>query len=146
MNPFSWSAADVCEALGISRDADDDAVYPRVSTDTRSLQTGDLFVALRGVRFDAHEMLSEAKESGAAGAVVSRVPEDAPADLRYYVVEDTLRGLGALGHFRRNRSRARVVGVVGSNGKTTTKELVAAILGTRWNTLKPAGSFSPTQI
>ena len=132
MSTFSWSAADVCEALGISRDADDDAVYPRVSTDTRSLQFGDLFVALRGARFDAHAMLSEAKASGATGAVVSRIPGDAPADLRYYVVEDTLRGLGALAHFRRDRSSARVVGVVGSNGKTTTKELIRAALSVRF--------------
>src|SRR5690606_23592159 len=96
-------------ALGITVQPGDDAVYPRVSTDTRTLQRGDLCVALRGVRFDAHLMLSEARSAGAAGAVVSHIPEGAPEDLRYYVVPDTLRGLGALAHYRRQELGARVV-------------------------------------
>lgn len=132
MTTFAWPAADVAEALGVPREDGDLAVYPQVSTDTRTLQSGALFVALRGARFDAHTMLGEAAAAGAAGAVVSRVPEDAPPNLRYYVVSDTLRALGALAHYRRERTRARVVGVVGSNGKTTTKDLLRAALSARF--------------
>lgn len=142
MSTFIWPARDVAAALGHPRDAEDRAVYPRVSTDTRTLQAGDLFVALRGVRFDAHEMLSEARSAGAAGAVVSHIPEEAPEGLRYYVVEDTLRALGALGHYRRNRSQARVVGVVGSNGKTTTKDLIRAALGVRYTIHATQGNLN----
>lgn len=132
MTDFRWTARDVATALGLEPDPMDRAVYPHISTDTRTLRPGDLFVALRGDRFDAHEMLHEAAASGAAAAVVSRTPADAPSGLRLYHVPDTLRALGALGHYRRQRSQARVVGVVGSNGKTTTKDLIRAALGGRF--------------
>lgn len=132
MTDFRWTAHDVAAALGLEPDPADRTVYPGVSTDTRTLKPGDLFVALRGDRFDAHEMLNEAATSGAAAAVVSREPHDVPAGLRLYRVADTLRALGALGHYRRQRTRAKVVGVVGSNGKTTTKDLIRAALSGRY--------------
>lgn len=142
MNNHGWAARDVAAALGITVQPGDDAVYPRVSTDTRTLQRGDLFVALRGVRFDAHLMLSEARSAGAAGAVVSHIPEGAPEDLRYYVVPDTLRGLGALAHYRRQALGARVVGVVGSNGKTTTKDLIRAALSPKFRIHATQGNLN----
>jgi UDP-N-acetylmuramoyl-tripeptide--D-alanyl-D-alanine ligase len=142
LNTYSWAARDVATALGLPHERGDGAVYPRISTDTRTLQAGDLFVALRGVRFDAHEMLSEARSAGAAAAVVSRIPEDAPRELRYFVVPDTLRGLGALGRYRREASDARVIGVVGSNGKTTTKDLIRAALATRYTIHATQGNLN----
>src|SRR5690606_33044851 len=101
----------------------ENVVYPSVSTDTRSIQTGSLFVALRGERFDAHDFLHEAAARGARGAVVHRVLDGVPADLTYYVVPDTLAALGGLARYRRRAFGARVCAITGSNGKTTTKEL-----------------------
>jgi UDP-N-acetylmuramoyl-tripeptide--D-alanyl-D-alanine ligase len=98
-----------------------------VSTDTRTLGPGDLFFALKGEAFDGHAFLGRAAERGAAAAVVSRVPADAPASLRLVVVADTLRALQDLAAHRRRASRARVIAVTGSCGKTTTKEMVAAM-------------------
>jgi UDP-N-acetylmuramoyl-tripeptide--D-alanyl-D-alanine ligase len=114
-------------ALGTAPRGRAPEAYSAVSTDTRSLPPGALFVALRGERFDGHEHLAAAAEAGAAAAVVSRVPEGAP-ELPCYVVDDTLAALGALGRHRRRALAGRVVAVAGSNGKTTTKELLRAAL------------------
>jgi len=102
-----------------------------VSTDTRKIAPGSLFVALKGASFDAHDFLAGAFEAGAAAAVVSRIPDDAPQDRCYYVVDDTLHALGRLGRHRRRALRAKVVAVAGSNGKTTTKDLLRAALSPR---------------
>lgn len=103
----------------------------RVWTDTRSLAAGDLFVALSGEQFDAHNFLADAVRAGAAAVVVSRM--DAARELRVPVfhVKDTRAALGALGRFRRRAWQGKVVGVVGTNGKTSTKELIRAALGSR---------------
>jgi UDP-N-acetylmuramoyl-tripeptide--D-alanyl-D-alanine ligase len=127
---FRWTEVEVLQALGLERGEGGEEVreFARVSTDTRALAPGDLFVALQGERFDAHEFLDQAAAAGALGALVSRIPDQAPEQLRYFVVADTLVGLGALAHYRRRTLRGRVVGVAGSNGKTTTKDLVRAAL------------------
>ena len=105
------------------------ASFGRVWTDTRTIEPGDLFVALVGERFDAHEFLVEAVAKGASGVVVSR-PEAARAlAVPAYVVADTLVALGALANYRRRAWNRPVVGVVGANGKTSTKELLRAALG-----------------
>ena len=103
----------------------------RVWTDTRSLGSGDLFVALSGEQFDAHNFLANAVKAGAAAVVVSRM--DAARELKVPVfhVKDTRAALGALGRFRRRAWKGTVVGVVGTNGKTSTKELIRAALGSR---------------
>lgn len=124
---FRWTEADVVNALGLTGNAGDRR-FRRVATDTRTLRAGDLYVALRGVHFDGHDFLARAAMAGAQGAVVRHVAADAPRTLRYFVVQDTLEALGQLANWRRVHSSARVVGVVGSNGKTTTKELLRAAL------------------
>ena len=86
------SGVERCER-GAGRDSPADRVFASVSTDSRQLDTGALFVALRGERFDAHAFLQQAAERGAAGAVVEHIPEAAPP-LDYYVVPDTLTALG----------------------------------------------------
>ena len=97
-----------------------------VSTDTRSLGEGELFFALTGPNFDGNDYVPTAAEGGAAGAVVSRIVDAALPQVR---VPDTRVALGRLGAEWRSRHGATVIGITGSNGKTTVKELVAACLG-----------------
>jgi UDP-N-acetylmuramoyl-tripeptide--D-alanyl-D-alanine ligase len=136
-----WSAAEVIEALGTGEQGAD-TQFAAVSTDTRSTASGDLFVALVGERFDGHEFLRAAADAGATGAVVERIPDDAPADLQYFVVENALHALGRLANYRRRRLDARVVGIVGSNGKTTTKDLVRTVLGARFRVHATEGNLN----
>ena len=100
-----------------------------VTTDTRTIAQGDVFVALRGERFDAHDFLREAVRGGASALVVERPEAAAGLGVPVYAVPDTLVALGALGRFRRRAWGRPVVAVAGSNGKTSTKELVRAALG-----------------
>lgn len=105
----------------------DDVHIRGISTDTRAVRAGELFVALRGEAFEAHAFLAEALRSGAAALLVAdagAVPEGASA----VVVDDTLVALGQLAHAHRRRWGRRVVGVTGSAGKTTTKELLVGAL------------------
>ena len=99
-----------------------------VSIDTRTLQTGDLFVALKDVR-DGHDFVAQALEKGAAAALVSRVPEGLSSGAPLLVVPDVLKALEDLGRAARARAKARVVGVTGSVGKTSTKEMLRVVLG-----------------
>jgi UDP-N-acetylmuramoyl-tripeptide--D-alanyl-D-alanine ligase len=124
---FRWAAGEVRAALEVQAPAGE-TEYTGVSTDTRKIGPGALFVALQGASFDGHDHLAEAAAKGAAGAVVSRLPADAPADLVYFRVADTLHALGRLARHRRRALGGRVVAVAGSNGKTTTKELLRAVL------------------
>ena len=104
-----------------------------VSTDTRTLQPGDLFVALRGEQFDAHEFLEEVREAGAVAAIVEAghpmLSSIALDGWPLIVCDDTRHALGALGQAWRQRYNLSVVAVTGSNGKTTTKELVSHLFG-----------------
>jgi UDP-N-acetylmuramoyl-tripeptide--D-alanyl-D-alanine ligase len=101
----------------------------RIWTDSRSVGKGDLFVALTGARFDGHQFLPEAVKSGAVAVVVSRPDVAAGLGVPVYVVGDTLVALGALARYRRRAWARTVVGVLGTNGKTSTKELIRAALG-----------------
>jgi UDP-N-acetylmuramoyl-tripeptide--D-alanyl-D-alanine ligase len=104
-----------------------DVRYGGVSTDTRGIAAGELFVALRGERFDGHEFLGMAKARGAAAAMVdARFSGAAP--LPVVVVDDTRQGLGRLARHWRARFSPAVIGIAGANGKTTTKEMLASIL------------------
>jgi UDP-N-acetylmuramoyl-tripeptide--D-alanyl-D-alanine ligase len=104
-----------------------------VSTDTRQLKPGTLFVALSGPHFDGHDFLGAAQAAGALGAVVRRgTPPN--EGLILFEVEDTLVALGRLAHARRGDIHGPVVAVTGSNGKTSTRIMLAAALGTRYRT------------
>jgi len=110
-----------------------------VSTDTRTLRPGDLFFALRGASFDAHAFLPEAFGRGASAAVVDRpVPAPGPT----IEVADALAALGALAAAWRMTLPARVVGVAGSNGKTTTKDMIAHVLGKDRRVVRAQGSYN----
>ena len=102
--------------------------FSGVTTDTRVLRAGDLFVAIRGDTHDGHEFLAEAAHQGAGAVVVEPAHAHATPGCGVIVVRDTLAALGDLAVFHRRRHDLRVVAVTGSNGKTTTKEMLAAIL------------------
>ena len=100
--------------------------FSRVTTDTRGLTRGDLFVALKGERFDGHDFVAHAMQDGAAAALVDR-RHAAAASGNLIAVDNPLHALAALATFWRNRFDIPVAIVTGSNGKTTTKEMIAAI-------------------
>jgi len=108
-------------------------------TDTRKPQSGALFVALAGEKFDAHDFVGTAQQGGAAAALVAR---PLPIDLPQVVVGDTLRALGDIARAVRSQQRARVVGITGSNGKTTVKTLLASILALHGKTHVNAGNLN----
>ncbi|QSQ24042.1 UDP-N-acetylmuramoyl-tripeptide--D-alanyl-D-alanine ligase [Pyxidicoccus parkwayensis] len=120
------------------------AAFSAVCTDTRALTPGCLFVALVGERFDAHAFVDQAAKGGAAAAVVAqgRTLPALPEGFPLYVVDDTLMALGALGRHHRQRFKIPLCAVGGSNGKTTTKEMVGAILATRGPALKTEGNLN----
>ena len=121
-----WTSAEAVAATGGRSTAD--WVANGVSIDTRTLKPGDLFVALKDVR-DGHDFVAAALEKGAAAALVSRVPEGLSSGASLLVVGDVLTALEDLGRAARARGRAKVVGVTGSVGKTSTKEMLRVILG-----------------
>ena len=110
-----------------------DLRFAAISTDTRHLSPGTLFLALKGERFDAHEFLAAARAQGATAAVVRR-GTPAVDGLPFFEVGDTLEALGLLARARRRRMPAGspVVAITGSSGKTSTKEMIRAALATRW--------------
>ncbi|EMP57507.1 UDP-N-acetylmuramoyl-tripeptide--D-alanyl-D-alanine ligase [Marinobacter santoriniensis NKSG1] len=114
--------------------------YTGVSTDTRSLSPGDLFVALRGENFDGHRFLSAARDAGAVAAVVD--VEDDSVDLPQLVVGDTVQALARLAAGNRDASTAELVAVTGSSGKTTVREMTGAILSTMGPTLVTEGNLN----
>jgi UDP-N-acetylmuramoyl-tripeptide--D-alanyl-D-alanine ligase len=127
--------------MGAAAPAGAPAAFSSVSTDTRLIREAALFVALEGDRFDAHDFLDEAKAKGAGAAVVRMGTPSVPG-LPFFEVDDTLLGLGALAGFHRRRFRIPVGAVAGSNGKTTTKEMLAAILRTRGPALATEGNLN----
>jgi len=128
----------VAEALG-GRLVGGDASFAAVSTDSRHLAPGELFVALAGPRFDGHEFVGQATVHGAVAAMVSRPVDVAMPCL---LVPDTRIALGRLAALWRDAARARIVAVTGSNGKTTLKEMIAAILRRRGTVLSTAGNLN----
>lgn len=112
-----------------------------VGTDSRAVRPGELFVALRGERFDGHDFVPAVLAAGAAGAVVARARADGLAG-PLLVVDEPRGALARLAAWHRARFAAPVVGVAGANGKTTTKELLAAVLGARFPVLASEASFN----
>lgn len=116
-----------------------DRPYAQVGSDTRQLGSGDLFVALRGPRFDGHEFLGAAAAAGAAGALVDRQQQ---ISLPQIVVADTQQGLSRAAAGWRAQFRYPLLGVAGSNGKTTVKEMLASILAQAGSTLATRGNLN----
>lgn len=121
-----WTASEAAAATG-GRVIGDWSVNG-VSIDTRTIEEGDLFVALKAAR-DGHDFVQQALDAGAGAALVSRIPEGVAQDAPLLLVEDVLTGLEALGRAARSRTNAKVVAVTGSVGKTSTKEMLRTVLG-----------------
>ena len=139
---FTWTDLEVRRALGIdSGPAAADLTFERISTDTRTVAPGDLFVALRGETFDGHDFVGQARARGARGVVVSR-PVAPETGLSVYEVGDTLHALGRLAAHRRRTLPAQVVGVTGSSGKTTVKELLSAALSSTFSVYSTRGNLN----
>src|SRR5690242_4156348 len=147
-----WNLAKVASALGVEvpARADSMARLAGVSIDSRSVRAGELFVAIRGPRFDGHDFVGAALGSGAAAAVVegSRAA-DYPEEIRgkLLAVADTLRALQQLARtycddWRKAKPGRRLAAVTGSAGKTTTKEILAALLAARFRVLKSEGNLN----
>ena len=116
-----------------------DLTFDAVTTDTRKITPGCLFVALKGERFDAHDFADEAKKAGAGALLVSRRLD---IDLPQIVVKDTRLAFGELAAWVRQQVPTRVVALTGSSGKTSVKEMTAAILSQCGNTLYTAGNLN----
>ena len=116
-----------------------DEEFELVSTDTRTLQPGTLFVALRGPRFDGNNFVEEARKRGAVGALVTRIVE---IELPLILVDDTLTALAQLANYQRKRMQLSIIAVTGSCGKTTTQALLASIFRQCGNVLASERSFN----
>ena len=115
--------------------------FRSVVIDSRIVSAGDLFVALPGARADGHEFAADAVTRGARGLLL-REAIDAPSHVTSFVVPDTLVALQRLAAGRRDHHRAKVIGITGSVGKTTTKEIVASVLGVKYRTLKNEANYN----
>jgi UDP-N-acetylmuramoyl-tripeptide--D-alanyl-D-alanine ligase len=141
ITPFT--VQDVVRATGGALVGGDLGVPVRgVSIDTRTLAVGEAFFAIRGHSMDGHAFVREAAGRGAACLVVHALPDDLPGHVPIVLVDDTTRALGRLAAHHRRRFEIPLVAVTGSNGKTTTKEMIAAVLARRWQVLKPTASFN----
>lgn len=136
-----WTASRVLRALGENAVASAALEFSSISTDTRTIAPGALFVALTGDRFDGHNFLAQAAKAGARGAVVRRGTEPVTG-LAFFEVSDTLEALGRLARARRDEIAGPVVAITGTNGKTSTKELIAAALGTRYRVHATSGNLN----
>ena len=118
------------------------AFVVNVQTDSRKAAAGDLFVAIIGEKHDAHRFVPGAMEAGAEGCLVSTAPESIPDGKFCVLVPDTSKAMGNLAAYYRRRLGIPVVAVTGSVGKTTTKDMIAAVLSTKYRTLKTAGNLN----
>ena len=131
----------LCNAVGGTLLQESGAVVTEVSTDSRSIPAGALFVPLVGERFDGHDYLDAALAGGAAGNLTAKNPF--LLDGKFYIqVPDTLEALKALAAWYRDKFTIPMVQVTGSAGKTTTKEMIAAVLSQRFSTLKTQANFN----
>ncbi|HEY0876034.1 MAG TPA: UDP-N-acetylmuramoyl-tripeptide--D-alanyl-D-alanine ligase [Vicinamibacterales bacterium] len=145
MPPVSLTARDVAAAAG-GRVISGDVSTPigRISIDSRTVGAGEFFVAIRGERFDGHDFVPAAIEAGAVGALVDRIDVAAqvPAGTLLIAADDTTRALQDVARYVRRRSGARVVAITGSAGKTTTKEVCAALLAARYRVFRNKGNLN----
>ena len=136
-----WTAAEAAIATGAKPVSDAAWTASGVSIDTRAVAANDLFVALKGPRFDGHDFVAAALSSGAAAAMVDR-PISGADPARLLAVPDTMAGLEALAIAARARSHAKIVAVTGSVGKTGTKEALATLLGAQGRTHASTGNLN----
>ena len=148
--PISWQSEDIIQATGGEKLSGAGAIsFNGISIDSRSVSDKDLFVAIKGEHHDGHDFIPDVISKGVKGFLVSRKTINAlPVDewiskgIWIIAVSDTIAALGALAAFQRQRAGIPVVAITGSNGKTTTKELTAAVVGRKYNTLFTKGNLN----
>lgn len=138
------TVSEILEATGgkLLAHIDEFAAITEVDTDSRTMHENSLFVPLVGENFDGHRYLEQALDKGALGCLTQNEVSDCRPDRFYIQVEDTMTALGNLARFYRNKFDIKVVGVTGSVGKTTTKDMVASVLSRKYSVLKTQGNFN----
>ncbi|HMG13113.1 MAG TPA: UDP-N-acetylmuramoyl-tripeptide--D-alanyl-D-alanine ligase, partial [Gemmatimonadaceae bacterium] len=145
MSTGFWTLDRVAAALAdqaVGKPPRGSAELTGITTDTRKIGKGNVFVALRGERFDGHDYLRDAVRDGAAALVVSHAPKLDTLGVPIFEVRDTLIALGALAHYWRRAWGKTIVGVAGSNGKTSTKDLFKAALGRSYDVHATTGNLN----
>jgi len=112
------------------------------SNDTRTLEKGALYIPIIGEVFDGHTFINNAYEKGAIATFSSNRKDNYPQDLIVIYVEDTLKALQDLAHYKRINQQVKVVGITGSVGKTSTKDMIASVVSTKYKTLKTIGNYN----
>ena len=142
-NVHEAAALEIAEFTAASGEFDHKAVAQAYSIDSRTIQPGELFFAVKGERMDGHDFVEQALEKGAVAAVVRKDQlARYPVKTRLLAVDDTLVALQTLGAAVRRLWGKPLIGVTGSAGKTTTKEAIAHVLSTRFRVLKSEGNFN----
>ncbi len=136
---------DLLQVKHLSSELTTTTKFSNVSTDSRTVKKGDLFIALRGENFDGHDFIAQVAKQGAKAAIVDakwfrKIPRR--PKLNYLVVKDTTEAMGELARLYRRKLEIPILAIGGANGKTTTKELVAHVLGTSFNVLKTEANFN----
>lgn len=148
-NPIPWTTAEILEATGgdlLSGDLEHS--FSGISIDSRSISMDKLFVAIKGDTHDGHSFTGDVIERGVSGLLIDRtkthtLPGKEPTDgIVCVTVNDTIKALGDLAAFHRKRSRAAVVAITGSNGKTSTRKMTAEVVSRRFSTLSTYGNLN----
>ncbi|WP_143416203.1 UDP-N-acetylmuramoyl-tripeptide--D-alanyl-D-alanine ligase [Geobacillus sp. E263] len=129
------------DGRGLANEFFDITVYG-VSTDTRTIQQGNLYVPLKGAKFNGHAFVQDAIDKGASAVLWAETEGTPPRNVPVIIVDDTLRALQRLAHRYRKQLSVKVIGITGSNGKTTTKDMVAALLATTYKVQKTEGNLN----
>lgn len=138
MNAQEIAAAAKAEFAGCA-----ETEFTGINTDSRTIKKGELFVALAGGNFDGHDYCVKAAELGAAGVLISREVKGLPENICVFKVADTLAAFQQIANaYRHKFPGLKVFAITGSNGKTSTKDLLAACLGTKYNVIKTQGNFN----
>jgi murE/murF fusion protein len=149
-NPLSWTTANLLEATGADLVSGDIAdTFTGIGIDSRNISAGELFVAIKGDLHDGHSFADDIIRRGVRGIVVGKdqiavLPHEdwQKKGITCLAVDDTTRALGDLAAFHRKRTNVSVVAITGSNGKTTTREMMAAVVSRRFNTLSSSKNFN----
>ena len=136
LNSFSMSLDGIAEVLSAKR-VGENITVTGLSTDTRSIKGGELFVALKGPNFDGHDFINTALEKGAAACLVEN-----ESNINAVVTRDTHQALGLLAKAWRQQFKKTVIAITGSNGKTTVKEMIASIIGQNQSVMATDGNFN----
>jgi len=138
----AFTVSEVCLATNGKARGSAYGEFTGICTDTRTVASGDLFIPLVGENFDGHDFIDQAVKNGAMGIISSRSEISVPANIMVIVVADTLLALQDLARFHRRRFSIPIVAITGSNGKTTTKDMTAAIVASQLNVLKTEANYN----